>query len=302
MAERRERRRGDRKDGWLVRDIDSMHAIFPFAMPSRTANEAVMNEQIDLTAITRYLEEKNKGETEFPHTFFHVICAAIAKTFYLRPKLNRFYAGGRLYERNRITLTFVIKKKFSDDAPEGLAIIDVDDSAPPAEQIHEKVKQIVYSVRKEDKKDGTTDLMDNLVKMPGLLLRIVFGILRWLESHGWYPDSMMKDDPYYASVFLSNLGSIKMHASYHHLSDWGTNSFFVIVGEKKPTPYFAPDGAYEMRDALDLGITVDERIADGMYYANSIRLLRELLQNPSLLDLPIASPVTVGDTTYGKEN
>jgi len=297
----RNRRRGDRKDGRLVREIDSMHAIFPFAMPSRVANEAVMNEQVDLTNIIHYLEKKNAGETEFPYTFFHIICAALAKTFYLRPKLNRFYAGGRLYERNQITLTFVIKKKFADDAPEGLAIIAIDESAPPTVQIHEKVREIVYSVRKEEKKDGTTDLMDRLVRMPTLLLRIVFAVLRWLESHGWYPDSMMRDDPYYASAFLSNLGSIKMHASYHHLSDWGTNSFFVIIGEKKPTPAYAPDGSFAMRETLDLGITIDERIADGVYYANSIRLLRELLQNPALLDLPIDTPVTVGDITYGKE-
>ena len=41
-----------------------------------------------------------------------------------------------------------------------------------------------------------------------------------------------------------------------------------------------------MRETVDLGITIDERLADGYYYAKSIRLLRKLLENPELLELP----------------
>jgi len=303
MAEQK-RRRGDRKDAYLVRDIDSMHGIFPFVMPSRAANEAVLNEKFDLEAIHRYLEKKNADETEFRYTFFHVICAAIAKVICLRPKMNRFYAGGRLYERKDVLLTFVVKKQFTDDSEEAMAIIQIDrdSGVSPIEQIHEKVKKIVFSVRREHQVDGTTDIMDKLVKLPVWMLRIVFGLLKWLESHGWYPTSLMNEDPYYASVFLSNLGSIRMHANYHHLADWGTNSFFCIVGEKKESPVFAPDGTYEMRDTIDLGLTIDERIADGLYFANSLRLLRALLADPELLDLPVEAPITVDDITYGGGN
>jgi hypothetical protein len=288
-----QRRRGDRKDAWRVRDVDSMHGIFPFAMPGRVGNEAVMDAAIDLEAINRFLKEKNAEEREFPYTFFHVICAAMAKTLYLRPKMNRFYAGGRLYERKDILLTFVVKKRLVDDAHEALAIIkiDRDTGVSPLEQIHSKVKKIVFEVRHENKTDGTTDLMDSLIRLPVFILRIVFAILRWLEYHGWYPASMMRDDPYYASVFLSNLGSIKMDASYHHLSDWGTNSFFCIVGEKQKTPVFDDNGFVEMHETLNLGMTLDERIADGIYYANSIKVLRHLLANPELLDLPIDAPI-----------
>ena len=103
----------------------------------------------------------------------------------------------------------------------------------------------------------------------------------------------MKDDPYYASCFASNLGSIKMHAQYHHLAEWGTNSFFMIIGEKKPAPVFEPDGSYTMRDCLELEMTIDERIADGLYFANSLKLFRYLIQNPELLLRPIDEPVNM---------
>ena len=41
-----------------------------------------------------------------------------------------------------------------------------------------------------------------------------------------------------------------------------------------------------MRDTLQIGITLDERIADGYYYAKSIKLFKHLLEHPELLELP----------------
>jgi pyruvate/2-oxoglutarate dehydrogenase complex dihydrolipoamide acyltransferase (E2) component len=112
-----------------------------------------------------------------------------------------------------------------------------------------------------------------------------------MDYHGCYPASLMKDDPYFSSAFVSNLGSIKMHASYHHLANWGTNSFFMIIGEKKKRPFELEDGTVELRESIPLGLTIDERIADGLYFMNSIKLFRHLISNPELLDLPIKTEV-----------
>lgn len=282
-----------RKDGTLVPETDPMHLITPHMVPNRCDNEAVLTELFDMTAVEAYLAKKNADGPEFKYTFFHVICAAIAKVLVLRPRMNRFYAGRRLYDRNDILFAFVVKKKFEDNGAEALAIIKVDKDGEisPVEQIHGKVKDIVYSVRKENKTEGTTEKMGILTKLPRGLLRFVMSFLNWLDYHGKYPTALMKDDPYFASVFVSNLGSIKMHANYHHLVNWGTNSIFVVIGEKKLTPFFQPDGSVQMRDALELGLTIDERIADGVYFAKSIHLLRRLLSQPELLDEPIQTPV-----------
>lgn len=283
----------DRKDAKWVGNIDSMHGLFPYIMPNRTDNEAVLNETVDLSAINEYIAEKNAADPAFRYTFFHVICAALIKAFVLRPKLNRFYAGKRLYQRNDFSITFIVKKQFNDQSDEAIAIIKADPESPvPAiEQIHSEVERICTTVRKENKKDGTTDIIDDLVKLPRLILSTIMNFLSWLDFHGWYPNALAKEDPYFSSIFVSNLGSIKLHASYHHLANWGTNSFFVVVGEKKPTPFCREDGSVEVKEALDLGITVDERIADGYYYSRSVALVRKLLENPKLLDLPISEPV-----------
>ena len=293
MAKEKKLHRLDRPDGYYIKDTDTMHKFFPYLLPNRTDNEAVMSETVDLTSITAYLEKKNADSPEFKYTFFHVICAALAKTIALRPRMNRFYAGQRFYQRKDISFTFIAKKKFADNADEALAIIKIDEESDeaPIEQIYNKVKKFVYSVRREGKTDGTTDAMGTMLKLGRPAVKLIMKVLNFLEYHGKYPAFLRKDDPYYSSVFISNLGSIKMHASYHHLTNWGTNSIFVVIDEKKPTVFFNADGTSEIREGLKLGITIDERIADGVYFANSIKLLRKLLENPELLDAPIMTEV-----------
>ena len=46
-----------------------------------------------------------------------------------------------------------------------------------------------------------------------------------------------------------------------------------------------------MKPSIDLGLTIDERIADGYYYSKTVRLLRTLLENPQLLDKPLQEEV-----------
>ena len=124
--------------------------------------------------------------------------------------------------------------------------------------------------------------MDTLTKLPRFILRFIMWILHKLDFYGRVPDFLIKEDPNYATVFISNLGSIGLKAGYHHLCNWGTNSIFVVLGEKKIV-----DG----REVMDLGITLDERIADGYYYSKTIKLLKYLLQNPELLETPAKEEV-----------
>ena len=46
-----------------------------------------------------------------------------------------------------------------------------------------------------------------------------------------------------------------------------------------------------MHNTIKLGLTVDERIADGYYFAKTLRLVRKIFEHPELLDLPAAEPI-----------
>ena len=155
---------------------------------------------------------------------------------------------------------------------------------------HEEIyRQVSYC--RSDKKDASTESMDALQKLPRFLLKPIGFCARFLDRHGWMPRQVIATDPYYSSVVLTNLGSIKLHSGYHHLTNWGTNSVFCAIGERKKRPFYKEDGTVEMRDSVDLGLTIDERIADGYYYSKTVRLLKTLLENPELLEKPLSEKV-----------
>ncbi len=287
------RRFGDRKDGTLIRDLDGMHFITPLIYPNRCDNEAYISERIDLGPVNAFLAQKNAQPSDFPYTLFHVILAALVKTVTLRPKLNRFIANKNFYQRREVSAAFVVKKLFSDDAGEALAVVHATDESTLT-SLHEDIFRQISSCR-SDKVDASTDNMNLFNRMPRFLGKFIVWVLTRLDIHGWIPASIIETDPYYCTMVLSNLGSIRLRSGYHHLTNWGTCSLFCIIGEKKMTPVFQPDGTYEMRETLDLGLTIDERLADGYYYSKSIRLLKHLLEHPELLELPAAQTVELED-------
>ncbi len=285
-----ERRFGDRRDATLLRDTDALHFIMGIIYPNRADNEAYIAERVNLEPIKAYLAKKNVEGIPFKYTFFHVILTALVKTVTLRPKLNRFYATENYYQRNTITAGFVIKKEFSDGSEEAMALLEAKPDAT-IDTIHEEIRRQVQATRNEQKMNTTDNSMDILNKLPRFLSKTAIRFIRFLDRHGWCPDFLIGDDPNYSSVFLSNLGSIRLRSGYHHLTNWGTSSLFCIIGEKKWTPLYDQNGLVEMRETVDLGLTVDERIADGYYYSKSIRLFKYLLEHPELLEQPLNTEV-----------
>ena len=285
-----ERRFGDRRDAKLLRDTDALHFIMGIIYPNRADNEAYIAERVNLEPIKAYLAKKNVEGIPFKYTFFHVILTALVKTVTLRPKLNRFYANENYYQRNKVTAGFVIKKEFSDGSEEAMALLEARPDAT-IDTIHEEIRQRVQATRSEQKKNTTDNSMDILNQLPRFLSKAAIRFIRWLDRHGWCPDVLIGDDPNYSSVFLSNLGSIKLRSGYHHLTNWGTCSLFCVIGEKKWTPLYDQNGLVEMQETVDLGLTVDERIADGYYYSKSIRLFKYLLEHPELLEQPLNTEV-----------
>lgn len=280
---------GDRFDGKLIKKLDPMHVITPILYPNRCDNEAYIAERIEMAPIRAYLEKINEGEKDFPYTTFHIIVTAILKALTLRPKMNRFVANKLIYQRNEVVASFVVKKLFSDEGAEALAIVE----AKPEDDIrtiHEKIFKQISSGR-SDEIDKSSENMDIVSKMPRRMTRLFCEIICFLDRIGKCPRGLIETDPYYTSVVLSNLGSLKLHSGYHHLTNWGTCSLFCIVGKIANTSYVTEEGTVAVHETVDLGLTVDERLADGYYYAKTIRLLKKLLENPELLELPMNEEV-----------
>jgi hypothetical protein len=280
---------GDRKDGVKLKNIHAMHFVMPLMYPNRCDNEAFLSERIDLTNINAYLERKNASNPAYKYNLFQVMVTAMLKVITLRPKMNRFIANQTMYQRNEVSAAFTVKKIFSDNGAEALAQIR-SKGTDTIDTVHDEIFRQL-SICRSDKVDAGTQSLNAVASIPGFLVRLVGAAARFLDRHGWMPQSVIAGDPYYCSVVLSNLGSIGLHAGYHHLTNWGTTSVFCVVGQIKKRPFYDEDGTVHMKDSVDIGLTIDERLADGYYYSRTIQLLKKLLENPELLEKPLSEEV-----------
>ena len=263
-----------RKDCVRVKKVDSVHGIMPFLMKKRTEAEVYYVEKVDVTNLLKYLDKINKGKEKHEKTtLFHAIITALAKTVYNRPLLNRFISGQRYYDRKNILFGFVAKNKLEDNAEERLIILDVKDEMT-LNSISKNILDTVSKTRKENS-NGMNDILGIVTKFPRWLLNFVMSLVRWLDYHGILPSFLSDGDINFTTVMLSNLGSVKANCCYHHLNNYGTNSIVATVGVM-----------YEENDKtfVDIGFTLDERIADGVYFAKCVNLLEYILDNPSLLE------------------
>lgn len=282
--------RNNRRDGVRVKDVDPVHLIMPYVMPKRTEAEASITEKFDITNLRRYMEERNEKEGN-NLKLFHALCTSIARTIYLRPKLNIFVAGKRYFQRKGVSLSFVVKRKFEDCSKESVMVLDV----TPEMNLDAVSKAILGDVKKVRKENSNNmdKLMGTVGKLPRFMLEAIFGILKILEYNGIMPKFLTEGDPNYSTVLLSNLGSIGAGAPYHHLNNYGTCSLMMTIGTMYKEKRKMQDGIEEERDMVDCTFIIDERIADGFYFAKSLRIIMYLLENPEALmqEMTVEVPV-----------
>lgn len=286
FVKKRPRKWGDRRDGHWVKDEPGLNVVMACLFPKRTDCEVYLHQEIDITDLLRYLETKNTPDAPYKTTLFHCVVAMVARAVNERPKLNRFIQGARIYERDEITISFVAKRRFTDHSEESLMTYRAKGSDTLAD-ISRRIVGDVQEMRQRTSSQGIDEVLDQFAKLPRLLLIFLLRVVRWLDYWGKVPRVLTDGDPNYTSVLLSNLGSIKCPSVYHHLNNYGTNSVMITIGAMHKTPVVQPDGSIEVRDYVDIGATLDERIGDGFYFARSLKLIQYICAHPQLLDKPL---------------
>lgn len=287
------RRFGDRRDARKVRGLDGMHIIMNDIKPDRCDSDVYINQKIDVTELVKYVQRKKEEEPDKHLTYFHAFSTAIAKTIYNKPLLNRFIANRTVYDRNDVILAFVAKTEFTEEAEEMLNIVKINDD-DTIDNVRETITNKVHKIRSESgKKEGVNNAIDIVASLPKFLRVMVVGVFKWLDKHGWLPKSITNDLIYYSSIILSNLGSIKCGAIYHNLTNFGTSSILLTMGEIKKEYITMEDGKQELRDMCEFGINLDERIADGLYFAKSVQLFAYILDHPELLEGKVSEKIEI---------
>ncbi|TCC16050.1 2-oxo acid dehydrogenase subunit E2 [Kribbella sindirgiensis] len=265
-----------RRDGRLVTDVPDERAIMPFIMRRRTESTVYFEQLVDIAAAQTWIERWNAaGGPRL--SLFVLVLHQLAALLHDRPRMNRFVAGRRLYERDGVYLSFGAMKEFADNA----SLEMIKRRFAPGESLASVIRSLDTEIRTA-RTAGVAEV-DKEVKLflalPTPLLDVAVSVFRWLDARGVLPSALTRSDPMYASAVVSNLGSLKTDAAFHHLYEHGNCPLFLVVGRIRPTPV-ADDGQIRIRQVLPLRWTFDERIEDGLYAARSAELLRGRLEDP----------------------
>ena len=270
--------RRKRADGLRVDDATPDRQIIPFLMRGRNESAVYFEQHIDLERTEDFLRAWNGAHPDLPATLQHVVIWAAVRTLAERPHLNRFIAGGRIYQRDGIWISYSAKKQLRDGAP----IVVIKRRFDPGQPFGELVRAMAGDLRKGRSKERSTvdKELSIVLALPGPLLRLAMWLQRAADALGLLPRAFIDNDPLYASLFVANLGSIRMDAAYHHLYEYGSISLFCVMGKRGEEPV-AQGGQVVARRRVVLRFTYDERIEDGLYAGQALQLFQRLVQDPS---------------------
>lgn len=274
-----------------VKDVSGLSQISIDLKPNRSVSDVYINQRMDLTALSKYIEKKKKEDTGV--TYFHAFVTAVAKTVYNRPKLNYFIANRHIYEHDQVVLSFIAKVSFDDHAEEMMVMIPIEKD-DTIFTLGDKIRKKVDSFRAKNSgkvnKKGANSAIDFFGKLPNFLRVPLVGILKWTDKKGILPSSLAEDNLYYSTMILSNLGSIGCGAIHHNITDFGNSSSLLTMGEIEDKEVIV-DGKKETRKICEWGMNFDERIADGYYFAKSAKYLQYFLSHPEELEKPVGEKV-----------
>ncbi len=268
---------GRRPDGTQVRKLSAMRRFMPYVSPRRNDSVFHLAQDMDLEAALEFLEKKNRERpADRPITLFHLLLRSGSQALYLRPGVNRFVKGGKVWQRHGEWITFSAKVRIEDGAP----LVTIKRRFEPTRETLDEMVDAIYAQIRPARagQQSTSDKeMGLLLRLPGFVIRAALGLFYFADRFGAVPRSMIDSDPLFTSCFVANLGSVGHEAGFHHLWEHGTCSLFCVMGKIKP-------GAGGRR-LMTVCWTYDERIEDGLYSYITIAGIKDRIERPELLEL-----------------
>jgi hypothetical protein len=244
-------------------------------MPTRTESLVYFDTYVAAERLEAYLE---RAHPKFGAHITHAVVAAAGVGLAATPRMNRFVAGRRLYQRDGRWITFSMKRaKLDRDAKLAtvkLQMLDGETFPALCARIDGSI-----NVERSGKRTAADREFDLFNLLPRPLLRGAAWLLATIDYFNLLPGAFIATDPLYTSVFVANLGSLGMGAAFHHLYEYGTCPLFVMVGRIEEQPGVV-DGTVVPVRRLHLRFTYDERIDDGLNARFGIDAMQRVLEDP----------------------
>ena len=274
-----------RHDGTYLGKLHFFTQLMPYLMPTRTEAAIYYEQDFDITKALEYVR-KRKADPGGPKiSLFYLILYAGTRVIAQRPKMNRFVSGFRFYQRNRISFNFVAKRELSDEGEE----LNVTMSFSPflsLEGFCQKIDTYISSLKKGES-SNSEKLNAFISSLPRFIIKFILGGVRFLDYHNALPKSIIAALPFYTTIFFANVGSVGIDAPFHHTFEIGNCGIFCVIGKIRKENCLKDNGTVETKDKVKITFTFDDRITDGIYCARAVEMLRDLVENPEKLEVPL---------------
>lgn len=276
-----------RYNGTPIKTIKAINRFFPYAMINRCDSVVYTNFDIEIDNVLKYLDKINKDRPRDDQVkIFDVMLAAIHRLFLERPRLNRFIINRRYYQRNEHLYFFVSKREISDDGEErtiGLSLGPRDGLF----EVHKKARALIRESKTGNGDKSDEKAVEILMKFPRFFVKFFSWLMYgFLDQHNLMPKSLAATDSMHGSAYIANLGSFGVNTlPFHHLYNYGDISLFFAIGAKSKKTYVDQESAdIGVKNVVTMRVTIDERIADGVYFNNSFQLFTDLFMHPEKLE------------------
>lgn len=269
-----------RADGKRVKNADPMYTVAAYIMDKRVDSMNMITIDIPVDPIKEYLNKKRKEDKNISH--MAVVLAAYIRTMKDFPELNRFVVNKKIYQRNEIAVGMVVLKPGEMGLGTMSKMYFNEDNT--IFEVNDIIEKYVAENREAPENNGTEKIIKFLLSVPGVL-PIGVGIFKWLDKHNLLPKAIIDMSPFHMSLGITNLASIRTNHIYHHCYEFGTTSVFMAMGNTREVPKRKGDEIV-FEKCMPIGVTMDERIASGSYFALAFRKMRTYLRNPELLETP----------------
>ena len=281
MAKTR-RRAGDRRDGRLLRSLPAFSKFIPYIMPTRNDAHIFYDESFEVSTVDRTLR-RLRVEGYKGIGMLHFLIAAYIRCISMLPGINRFIAGRRIYAHDDITVVMAVKRSLSVDATETTIKVHFQPTDTILD-VYRKMNEKIEEIKTSEEDNNTEEVAEALTKMPRFLLRFAIAVLRMLDYFGLIPDSLIEASPFHGSMIITDLGSLRIGPVFHHIYNFGTLPVFIAFGAKRHAYEINRHGKVVDNKYVDCKFVMDERIADGHYFAQFLQAYRYLFQHPEILE------------------
>ena len=269
-----------RADGTRIKNADPMYTVAAYIMNKRVDSMNMITIDIPIEPIKEYLNGKRKQGVNISH--MAVVMSAFIRTMRDYPELNRFVVNRKIYQRNEIAVGMVVLQP-GENGHGTMSKMYFDENNTIYE-VNDIINKYVEENRQTPKSNGTEKMIKFLLSMPGIL-PVGVAFFKWLDKHGLLPKAIIDMSPFHMSFGITNLASIRTNHIYHHCYEFGTTSIFLAMGNLREVPHRKGDEIV-FEKCMPIGVTMDERIASGSYFATAFRKMRTYLRNPELLETP----------------